>query len=51
MECYFVYIKCVGLTTASLQDDIGISDFRKYLDSVFNLFPEITEKIRNFMKL
>ena len=33
MERYFVYIKCVRLTAASLQDDIGISDFMKYLDS------------------
>ena len=28
MEWYFVYIKCVELTAVSLQDDIGISDFR-----------------------
>ena len=38
MECYFVYIKCVGLTAASLQYDIGVSDFMKYLDSFVSDF-------------
>ena len=38
MEWYFIFIKCVGLTAASLQDDIGISDFMKYLDSFLSDF-------------
>ena len=38
--------KCDGLTAANLQDDMGIGDFMKYLDSFLSDFLKSLNKIR-----